>query len=83
MTETLTVLSHVGRLEALELPPELAARVEVVPIPMDGVLDPDVRGQVLLTTPTSVPTLREALTRGVEWVHLIGTGIDMFPLEVL
>lgn len=79
----LTVLSHVGRLEALDLPPELAERVEVIPIPMEGELDPDVRGQVLLTTPTSVATLREALTRGVEWVHLIGTGIDMFPLEVL
>lgn len=79
----LTVLSHVGRLEALDLPPDIAAQVDVVPIPMEGEIDPDVRGQVLLTTPTSVPTLREALTRGVEWVHLIGTGIDMFPLDVL
>lgn len=78
-----TILSHVGRLEAIDLPPELAAQVDVVPIPMDGELDPEVRGQVLLTTPTAVPTLREALTRGVEWVHLIGTGIDMFPLDVL
>lgn len=83
VTGTLTILSHVGRLEAIQLPAELEGRVEVVPIPMDGELDPDARGQVLLTTPTSVPTLREALGRGVEWVHLIGTGIDMFPLEVL
>lgn len=79
----LTVLSHVGRLEALDLPADLAAQVEVVAIPMTGAIDPDVRGDVLLTTPTAVETLPEALTRGVEWVHLIGTGIDMFPLELI
>ncbi len=79
----LTVLSHVGHLAAVHLPPDIADRVEIVPIPMEGTIDPDVRGEVLLTTPTAVPTLDEALTRGVRWVHLVGTGIDMFPLEVV
>ena len=57
--------------------------VEFVSIPRDGTLDADVAGDVLLTSPTSTPTLPEALGRGVKWVHLIGTGVDRFPLELL
>lgn len=78
-----TILSHVGRLEAIDIPDDIAARVEVVPIPMTGEIDPEIRGEVLITTPTRVETLPEALTRGVRWVHLIGTGIDMFPLDAI
>lgn len=79
----LRILSHVGRLEAITLPPDLAARVEIVPIPMDGEIPADVTGEVLISTPTAVPNLAEALDRGVRWVHLIGTGIDQFPLELI
>jgi phosphoglycerate dehydrogenase-like enzyme len=79
----LRILSHVGRLEAITLPPEIADRVEIVAIPMDGEIDPGVAGEVLLTTPTSVPNLADALSRGVRWVHLIGTGIDQFPLDLV
>lgn len=77
------ILSHVGRLEALDIPADIAAQVEVIPIPMTGSIDPGVRGEVLLTTPTSVETLPDAIGRGVKWVHLIGTGIDMFPLDLI
>jgi phosphoglycerate dehydrogenase-like enzyme len=79
----LRVLSHVGRLEAVTLPPEIADRVEIVPIPMEGPIAPDATGEVLLSTPTAVPNLADALSRGVRWVHLIGTGIDQFPLELV
>ena len=79
----LTILSHVGRLEAIDIPADLASEVEVVPVPMTGAVDPAIRGDVLITTPTAVETLPEVLTRGVRWVHLIGTGIDMFPLELI
>ena len=79
----LRILSHVGRLEAITLPPEIAARVEIIPIPMDGDLDEGVEGEVLLSTPTAVPNLADALSRGVRWVHLIGTGIDQFPVELI
>lgn len=79
----LTILSHMDRLATVHLPSELTSRVEIVPIPMQGEIDPSIRGEVLLTTPSAVPTLTEALDRGVRWVHLVGTGIDMFPLEVL
>jgi phosphoglycerate dehydrogenase-like enzyme len=57
--------------------------VEFVSIPRDGALDADVAGDVLVTSPVSTPTLAEALSRGVQWVHLIGTGVDRFPLDIL
>jgi len=57
--------------------------VEFVSIPRDGTLDAGVAGDVLLTSPTSSPTLPEVLRRGVRWVHLIGTGVDRFPLHLL
>ncbi|MEO5840603.1 MAG: NAD(P)-dependent oxidoreductase [Acidimicrobiales bacterium] len=57
--------------------------VEFVAIPRDGTLDADVAGDVLVTNPTSSPVLAEALGRGVQWVHLIGTGVDRFPLDLL
>ena len=79
----LRILSHVGRLEAITLPPEIAERVEIVPIPMEGDLGDGVEGEVLLSTPTAVPNLADALSRGVRWVHLIGTGIDQFPVELI
>lgn len=79
----LRILSHVGRLEAIDLPPEIARRVEIIPIPTDGELEEGLTGEVLLSTPTAVPTLADALARGVRWVHLIGTGIDQFPIELI
>ena len=57
--------------------------VEVVPIPFDGDLPPDVTGEVLLTLPWDGPNLSQALGRGVRWVHALGTGIDAFPLQLL
>lgn len=79
----LRILSHVGRLEAITLPPEIAERVEIIPIPMDGEIEPGVTGEVLLSTPGTAPNLAEALSRGVRWVHLIGTGIDAFRVELI
>jgi phosphoglycerate dehydrogenase-like enzyme len=79
----LRILSHVGRLEAITLPPEIVDRVEIIPIPMEGELSEGLTGEVLLTSPTSVPNLADALSRGVRWVHLIGTGIDSFPVDLI
>ncbi|MEX1217298.1 MAG: NAD(P)-dependent oxidoreductase [Acidimicrobiales bacterium] len=79
----LRILSHVGRLDAIHIPSDIAERVEVIAIPMDGEIDADLVGEVLITTPTNVPTLEEALSRGVRWVHLIGTGIDKFPVHLI
>lgn len=78
-----TVLSHVGRLEAITIPDDLARRVTIVPIPSAGDLEPGIVGEILLTSPTLMPNLPHVLTRGVKWVHLIGTGIDRFPVEII
>ena len=79
----LRVLSHVGRLEAITLPDDLASRVEIIAIPSTGELDDGVTGEVLLSTPTVMPNLAHVLSRGVRWAHLIGTGIDSFPLDLI
>jgi phosphoglycerate dehydrogenase-like enzyme len=42
-----------------------------------------VQGEVLLTYPWASPNLRQVLARGVRWIHVIGTGIDAFPLPLL
>jgi phosphoglycerate dehydrogenase-like enzyme len=79
----LTVLSQVGDADRLGLAPDIAAQVRVVPIPTEGDLEPGVTGEVLLSRPTIVPNFAHVLTRGVRWVHLIGTGIDEFPLHLV
>lgn len=79
----LTVLSHVGDGSRFGLPAELADRVEIVPIPAEGELPAGLTGQVLISRPTLVPNFAHVVARGVEWVHLIGTGIDEFPLDLV
>ena len=76
------VLHHLNADAAASLAAEFPS-VEFISIPRDGTLDADVAGDVLVTSPVSTPTLAEALSRGVQWVHLIGTGVDRFPLDML
>jgi phosphoglycerate dehydrogenase-like enzyme len=57
--------------------------VEFVAIPREGTLDPSIDGDVLVTSPVATPILPEALSRGVRWVHTIGTGVDRFPLDLI
>ncbi len=76
-----TVLSHL-RGEWLDaLAAELG--VLVVPIPAEGELDPEVRGDVLLTSNAVRGDLGDVLDRGVRWVHTFGTGVDQLPLDQL
>jgi len=57
--------------------------VEFIAIPRDSVLPDGIAGDVLLTSPIGTPALAEALRRGVRWVHLVGTGVDRFPLDLI
>src|SRR5262245_37273821 len=78
----LRVLSHARS----TLAPRIAAAVpgvEVIAIPTDGPLPADPRGEVLLTLNRAAATLPDVLARGVRWVHILGTGVDGFPLELL
>jgi phosphoglycerate dehydrogenase-like enzyme len=57
--------------------------VEIVAIPREGQVAPGVCGEVLLTFPWASPNLASVLTRGVRWVHTLGTGVDAFPVHLL
>ena len=68
----------------------LAARVRaalpdvaLVEVPLEGEPPPEVRGDVLLTHTWGSANLAAVLARGVRWVHVLGTGIDAFPLRDL
>jgi phosphoglycerate dehydrogenase-like enzyme len=74
------VLTQLGGNIAAELR-AAAPDVEVVEVPTDGEVDPAIRGDVLLAMHRS-STLIELASRGVQWVHHFGTGVDGFPTEV-
>jgi phosphoglycerate dehydrogenase-like enzyme len=78
----LTVLSHVP-LALLRPVRERLPDISLVQIPEQGPLEPDVRGDVLLTQAWGSPNLAEVMKRGVRWVHGYGTGVNEFPFEAL
>jgi phosphoglycerate dehydrogenase-like enzyme len=55
----------------------------VVVVRGDGDPPPEACGDVLLALPWGTPNLPEVLGRGVRWVHILGTGVDRFPLDLL
>ncbi len=57
--------------------------VRLIPIPTRGEIPADARGEVLLTLPWGTPNLAQALERGVRWIHVLGTGVDRFPLDLV
>ena len=72
------------------MPPEATARVahefdgvELVTLPAEGPLPEHAEGEVLLVGARNVPTLEAALRRGVRWIHIYGTGVDGFPLDLI
>lgn len=83
MPGVLRVLSQLGDAEASGIPPDLRARVEVRRAPTRGPVPPELTGEVLLSLPWAGETTAELLGRGVRWVHICGTGIDGFPLELV
>jgi len=82
MNRPLRILSHI--------PDQIVApvsdrypNVEVIQIPSEGPIPEEAHGEILLTQPFAAPNLEEALSRGIEWVHAYGTGVNHFPLEML
>ena len=57
--------------------------VEVVVVKGEDDVPAGVEGEVLYTTAWGAPNLEEVLTRGVKWVHTMGTGMDKFPLHLI
>jgi phosphoglycerate dehydrogenase-like enzyme len=74
----------------VQVRPALAERVaatvpeaEVVLVSGEGAVPAGVEGEVLLTLAWGTQNLREVLARGVRWVHVLGTGVDAFPLGLV
>ena len=80
---TVRVLSHVGNATALGLPDDLAGRVDIATLSMTGTVPDDVAGEVLVTVPGWGENTADLLTRGVEWVHYVSTGIDQVRFDEL
>ena len=79
---TVTVLTHMGGGTVDRIRSEFP-EVEVVVIEGPADLDDSVRGDVLYTTAWGGPHIEQLLTRGVRWVHTMGTGMDKFPLDLI
>ncbi len=77
------MLSHIGGARGLRLPPDLAERVEVVPLAMSDPLPDDAVGEVLITVPGWSEHTEELVARGVRWMHLVSTGVDRVDFAVL
>jgi len=77
------VLSHIGDAQRLRLPPDLADRVDVIPLPMSGPLPEDASGEVLLTVPGWSEHTDELVARGVRWLHFVSTGVDRVDFDRL
>ncbi|MCB1014742.1 MAG: hypothetical protein KDB10_06450 [Acidimicrobiales bacterium] len=60
---------------------EAVPGVEAVAVAPDGPVPEELSADALLTLAVATPTLGDLLTRGVTWVHTIGTGVDRFPLD--
>ncbi len=76
------VLTHIGGPMADQIRAAVP-EVEVVEIPGDRDLDAGVDGDVLFTIAWGTPNLEHVLSRGVRWVHTMGTGVDRFPLTLV
>lgn len=76
------VLAHVSS-EILDRIVAGIPGVEMIEIPREGPIPEGVEGEVLLTFPWGTPNAGEAVSRGVRWIHTIGTGVDRFPMEIV
>jgi phosphoglycerate dehydrogenase-like enzyme len=70
-------------LSALQRIVATVPEVELIHIPEQGELEQGVAGEVLLTPPWDTGNLAHVLTRGVQWVHTIGTGVDRMPFDLV
>jgi phosphoglycerate dehydrogenase-like enzyme len=79
--EKIRVLSHCGDADALGMPLDLRDRVELIVIPRSGPIPAGAAGEVLVTK-RRVENIYEA-AKGVQWIHIVGTGVDNLDLPRL
>jgi phosphoglycerate dehydrogenase-like enzyme len=57
--------------------------VRLIEMTADADVPAELAGDVVITTTEGSKNLEEILSRGIGWVHTIGTGVDNFPFDVL
>jgi phosphoglycerate dehydrogenase-like enzyme len=77
------VLVHVGNPALASHLADRMPTLEIIDVDRESVPDPTIHGEVLLTLPWGSDNLGAVLERGVDWVHVLGTGVDDFPLDLL
>jgi phosphoglycerate dehydrogenase-like enzyme len=77
-----TVAVHGGRFGALLLDGLSAAHPDVTFVAA-GTPESEAGADVLVALPGDPAAIRAALTDGVGWVHVLGAGVDGFPLEAV
>ena len=82
VTRAIDILTHVTAPEVDAIDASFPT-ARFVPIPQDGPIPDDVRGEVCLTLAWGSPNMKAVVERGVRWVHTIGTGVDRFPLDAI
>lgn len=82
MTAPLRILTHLPAAALARVSAEMPD-VELVEVPAEGELPADAEGSILLTYAWGSPNLAQVVSRGVEWIHTIGTGVDRFPFDAL
>lgn len=82
MSSAPRILTHLSP-RLLEPVRAVHPEIEIVHVSTEGPLDDDIRGEILLTYTSGAPNLPDLIERGVEWVHVYGTGVDGFPFDLL
>lgn len=77
-----TVLCQLGHRISGEIA-AAAPSVDVIAVGSGDGLEPDARGEVLVTSHWFEQDFPELLGRGVKWIHNFGTGVDKFPFDLL
>lgn len=83
--DELTVISHVEVPELEARAYEAVAGVNFVSVPGDAPVPEGLSGEVLLTTVLGGENLQQLVqgNYGIRWVHVMGTGVDQFPIEMV
>ena len=82
------LVSHIGMPELEDQLEEqiqqISPDIECIRLAPDQAVDPRLQAEVLFTTAKATPNLAALLEpqHGIRWIHVLGTGVDMFPCEL-
>lgn len=78
-----TVLAHLAGFGDLMIPALAAAVPDAEFVQVTPGAPPPVPGEILLTLLNDRPDLGPVVTDDVRWIHVLGAGVDGFPIEVV